>query len=220
MKYLLIFTALTLWTGCQKKGGGDSVKYERVEIPEIDFNIILPQKMWDHVLRQSPPTIKYGASIYDLVEPLSMEVKLIEKTEGVLGGKNYLLDLSKFGGVLDYSKYIKEGERGGFALKFTPSIEGDEEIEDYKVFYLSWVPTKKNKKEVLGNGCNVLYDLTSFFKKKAFEEGILLHTNKNRYFHLTAGRYYFVYYSKYKIWLSQITVQDKGLESQLCPNKI
>jgi hypothetical protein len=92
--------------------------------------------------------------------------------------------------------------------------------EKRKVYFLSATPQSQFGDEVFGGGCNYLYDVTEYFDKKIFKEGLLLHTAQNRYFFLTAGRFYFFHYMKNKIRVAQVSFDDQRLQDKLCKNKL
>ncbi len=206
---------------CTDSHKTDNYKFERTEESGVVFDLVFPKTFWEQILRDSPPTIKPETSVYELYEALPIDVKLIEEKEGILRGKNHLVTFTEFGGQIDYSQYLNPEVGGDFRVYFEPEEPSEEDpAEIRKVYFLSATPQIQLGEEVFGGGCNFLYDVTQFFNKKVFKEGLLLHTAQNRYFYLTAGRFYFFHYLKNKIRVAQITFDDQRLQDKICQNRI
>lgn len=216
-----ILACALLMVGCTEKNKYESLKYEKSEESGVVFDLVFPKAFWDLIIKQSPPTIKSDTSVYDLLEALPIDVKIVEGEAGILRRKNYWITFNEFGGRIDFSQYLHPEVKGDFRLLFEPESGTEEDpVQLKKVYFLSWTPQSNQNDEVFGGGCNALYDVTSYFEKTVSKDGLLLHTAQNRYFYLTAGRLYFVYYMKNKIRIAQVTLTDQRLESNLCENRL
>lgn len=217
MRNIFLIVCFAMLASCTDYKKQSHYKFERIEDSDIVFDLVFPKSFWQQMIRDSPPTIKSDTSVYELLEALPTDVKLIEEKGKVLRGVNSLVVFQHFGGKIDYSQYLGADVNGSFRLEFDLALEEEQTL---KVFFLSWSQQVTNGDETIGNGCNVLYDVTSYFTKDVLKNGLLLHTSQGRYLNLTAGRFYFISYQKHKIALSQITFTDSRFESQLCKNKI
>lgn len=219
MRYLIL--PFLFLVSCTESNRYESLKYEKSEESGVVFDLVFPKNFWDLIIRQSPPTIKSDTSVYDLLEALPIDIKIVEGEPGILRRKNYWITYTDFGGKIDFSQYLHPDVKGDFRVLFEPE-EGTEEdpVQLKKVYFLSWTDQRTKSGEVFGGGCNTLYDITNYYEKTISKEGLLLHTSQDRYFYLTAGRFYFVYYMKNKIRIAQVTLTDQSLESSLCANRL
>lgn len=217
MRFLLL--ALVVFNlSCEKRENKDKKEFEIISQTDVKFDLVFPEELWDQIMRSAPLTLNTKKTAYELFESLFMQVELVDGPKEVLSGKNYRFDLKDFGGEIDFNTYLNREAVGHFRMFFNfPSLEKDSEM---RVFFLSWTKQYTKDEEVFGNGCGHFYELTSYFKKEVFKNGLLLHTNNYRYLDFTGGRLYFVSYTKNKIQLAQVTLTDSSLEKRMCSDRI
>jgi hypothetical protein len=218
IKNLFLLIALISSVSCVKHENGKAEDFELVSTLDVKFDLVFPQELWDYILTQAPPSVPTDKSAYDIFESLPMQVELLDSPKEVLGGKNFRFDFKEFGGEIDFNAYLKRDVVGSFKMNF--NFQPAEEGSVMRVFYMSWSKQYSRDDEVFGNGCGYFYDVTSYFKKEVFKNGLKLHTNNYRYFDLMAGRLYFVNYTKYKIQIAQLTLTDTSLEKRMCEDRI
>lgn len=219
LKSLLLIIPLFIFVlSCDKHENKKTGEFEIISQPDIKFDLVFPQEMWDEILNHAPITITTTKSVYELFEALSVQVELVDGTKEVLHGKNYRFDLKDFGGEINFDNYLDKSTIGNFKMYFNfPEIT---EESDIRVYFLSWSKQYTKDDEVFGNGCGYFYDVTSYFKKEVFKKGLLLHTNNYRYLDVVGGRLYFVNYGKTKIQISQVTLTDSSLENRMCADRL
>jgi len=204
---------LLICASCTQSSKEENKEFEHITTAEKKFDLVFPEPLWDLILHSAPPTINITKSAYEIFDTLPINVQLIQTHAPIFNGKNYVFEFKDFGGEIDWNNYLNRSESGSFVLKFDfPKMEDG----DMKVFFLSWTKEHSKDDEVFGNGCHTILDLSSYFKNTVFKKGLLLHTKDSRYFFATAGRFYFVLYSKDKIKISQVTFSDSELKNRLC----
>lgn len=217
IRFLMILSLLIV--SCTKKSAELNRKFETIETSEWQFNLTFPQKLWDKILDNAPLSLNTKKGAYEIFTPLTIEVSIVELKGSPLGGKNYKLNFEQFGADLDWNNYIVRGQGGIFKLYFR--IQDIQKDETLKVYFLGWTDQIEVNSEKFGNSCKHVFDITSYYNYTVDVNGILLHTKDLRYLYATAGRFYFVVYSKDKIKISQVSFTDSQYEKEvLCPSKI
>ncbi len=145
-----------------------------------------------------------------------LQVYLVEKTKGVLGGADHLIKFDKGGGQLDLAKYIKY-DRGTFLFAF--DFELPEGVKDYHVFFVSRARKRKIEGEIFGAGCKKFFDLTSFYNKVISKSGIEANVTRARHISLLGGTYVIWYTYRAAIYMTQVTVVDSRFNDLACETK-
>lgn len=203
---------------CDKPKKREPKDFEIINLADIKFDLVFPQELWEEIMDHAPLTINTTKSAYDIFEVLATQVELVDGTKEVLKGKNYRFDFNDFGGEVNFETYLDKTVVGSFRMFFNfPKITTESNI---RVYFLSWSKQYMKDDEVFGNGCGYFYDVTSYFKKEVFKNGLLLHTKNYRYLDVIGGRLYFVNYEKTKIQISQITLTDTSLEGRMCAERL
>lgn len=216
---VLVLSVLLIFSlSCEKHETKKKPEFEIISQSDLKFDLVFPQELWDQIMRMAPLTLNTNKTAYELFESLFIQVEVVDGSKEVLRGKNYRFDFKDFGGEVDFNTYLDREAIGSFRMFFNfPELA---EGSDMRVLFLSWSKQYTDDEEVFGNGCGYFYDVTSYFKKEVFKNGLLLHTNNYRYLDLAAGRLYFVNYTKDKIQLAQVTLSDSSLESRMCADRI
>lgn len=143
-----------------------------------------------------------------------IKVYLIEKNRGILRRQNHEFSFGPGGGEIDL-RDIVEPKRGSFyfAVEFMPDAPPEAE---QKVFFLSNGIRRKRGHEVIGNGCNTYFDVTSAFKKAMSGHGFLLNTTDQRHVSALAGTFFFAVKHEDKLHLAQLTIRDSGQRALQC----
>lgn len=139
---------------------------------------------------------------------------LIEKNRGILGRHHVELSFGPGGGEIDLRDFV-ENKNGSFrwAVEFVPEAPPEAER---KVFFLSNSVRRKRGHEVIGNGCNRYYDVTSAFAHAMKGHGFLVNTTDDRHVSALAGTYFFAVKHEGKLLLAQLTVRDSGQRALQC----
>lgn len=218
LKLLSVLSLAVLVSSCNKEEVTKKGDFEIMNQTDIKFDLVFPQELWDEFLAKAPITLNTKKSTYDLFDSLFVQVELVDGSREVLNGKNYRFNFQDFGGQIDWNTYMNRENIGNFKVYFNfPELPEDSEM---RVYFLSWSKQYSRDDEVFGNGCGHFYDVTSYFKKDVFKNGLLLHSNGYRYLDVAAGRFYFVNYTKDKIQIAQVTFTDSGLEERFCEERL
>lgn len=143
-----------------------------------------------------------------------LKVYLIEKNRGILQRQNVSIEFGPGGGELDLRDLV-QNKSGSFRLAVEFLADAPPEAVR-KVFYLSNSVRRKRGSEVIGNGCNRYYDITSVFTKAMKSKGLLLNTTDQRHVSALAGTYFFAVKHEGKLNLAQLTIRDSGQRALHC----
>lgn len=185
------------------------------EIIDIDYTaqetrLSFPKTLWSIILNN----LEKGTKADSLVT-LPMTINFNEDKKDVLFETGYRINLSEFGGKIDYSKFVNNKKRGFLFIKFETDL-AKEDLKKLKVYFLSTSKKRKVGSETVGNGCNVLMDLTDYFQKEALVKGLKVSTSQSRHLSVTAGKFYFIYPMSGFIKLAQVIFTDSTQNSLLC----
>ncbi len=203
---LSLFLGL-LFSACTKKSQFDVEEKDVVLVDQLPDDFIVPQVVWNS-MKSKFPDEKEKSIIYT-----SVKVFLKEKNKGVLKKPMMAFEFSRGGGELDLSALVGPNP-GTFFLGFEfPDFEN---IHQKKAFLISQSRQRKVDGEVLGSGCNKVFDISSEFFKQIGEEGIKINTTRLRHDSILGG-HLVVYAEGAKNWLlTQITFFDSERQDLFC----
>lgn len=184
---------------------------KKIQIRSIPDEVHLPSTLFDtlETAGRGEDRLKVNKIPFELME---VSVVLREKNEGVLGEKEYLVQFPKGGGSLDISQFTTN-KSGTFYLAVqypNPSKETD------KVYFVSKAKRRKIGDEVWGSGCNKYFDLTNFFFKTGFKEGIKANTTDFRHLSLLGGSFVVAVNDGKKVRTAQVRVFDSKNPQFFC----
>jgi len=202
---LLVFSA-----GCTKAWEAPESVVTKVEKTSEDFAVAesvakdIPPEIYDDYLSDDATKIRPTA--------VELEVWLIEKTVGVLGGVNHHILFERGGGELDLADFVKG--RGNFYFK---AVLSDAELmSQASVYYFSDADQVKMGEETFGSGCQAVLDMTSHFRSFLKGNGILTSTADSRYSYLLSGQYLFWVKIEKNIYFSALKVVDSKSRIRTC----
>ena len=138
---------------------------------------------------------------------MALTVELQENNYGVLSKKDYELVFTKGGGIIDFADYVSPKEKGSFKIKMKLGIPVSE-AEEFFVFYWSNAKVRKISGDIYGSSCNRFYDITRFFKNRAFSRGLAATTLNLKYITSLAGTYFFVIKKEGALHIAHLTLKD------------
>lgn len=143
-----------------------------------------------------------------------LKVYLVERNDGILGGRHHQIDLASGGGDIDLAEFVKPLNGSFyFVVEFIPEVEN----LDRKVFYLSNALIRKRKDERVGAGCNVFFDVSRAFSKALKGQGFLINTSEQRHVSALAGTYFFAAVHEQKLYIAHLKITDSRYREILCP---
>lgn len=223
MKKAALGGLIILALGCGKKDDTEhGGRFERVDLSRASVSAKLPGQLWEEIeslyrpLALDTSTSKEeGVTVRSRI-PIVMfpfRILLVEKTRGVLGGRNYEFNFERGGGALDFRDYIKTG-KGTFFIQ----MEHDIELKDatMSVFYLSNSEKKLVGNEDFGMGCNKYAEISSYWEKQMGRGGIPVNVTQQRHIALLGGTYYFAVSHEGRLHVSQLTLRDSRYKHWRC----
>ncbi len=194
-------------SACTKSGQFEIEEKDIVLVDQLPDDFIVPQVVWNS-MKPKFPDQKEKSIIYT-----SVKVFLKEKNKGVLKKPTIAFEFSRGGGELDLSTLVGTNP-GTFFLGFEfPEFEN---ALQKKAFFISQSRQRKVDGEVLGSGCNKVFDISSEFFKQIGEEGIKINTTRFRHDSILGG-HLVVYAEGEKNWLlTQITFFDSDRQDLFC----
>lgn len=147
------------------------------------------------------------------VDFAAVRVFLMERTPGILGGKNLELNFGSGGGELDLADYVQL-DRGTFSVAFEISSPHGE--APLRVFFLSNSRRRKIGYEEYGSGCENFYEISSYFNKAMLDRGLLVSSTDRRHVSALVGTYILAYNYDTKLNLSQVTIKDSRFKDLHC----
>ncbi len=142
-----------------------------------------------------------------------VRVFLMERTPGILGGKNLELAFGTGGGELDLADYVQL-DRGTFSVAFEISSPHGE--APLRVFFLSNSRRRKVGYDSYGSGCENFYEISSYFNKAMLDRGLLVSSTDRRHVSALVGTYIFAFNYDTKLNLSQVTIKDSRFKDLHC----
>ncbi len=216
MKKINILLLLIL-ISCAK--GSNLSKVSNLDYSEQEVKLSLPQPLWDRITMRYQGNQKFKENKYDFFEGIPLNISVVSPKKGVFNTNYTQIGLATFGANIDFAELGSDKERGPVELDFKTDLK-EEEMKDLQVYYSSNSRRRKIDGEQIGNGCNVLLDLTSYFKNEVFKRHILLHTGQMRHISAVAGTFYFVSAEPQRLRISQVTFTDSRHTELTCEEKI
>ena len=138
-----------------------------------------------------------------------VQVKLTEKTSGVLISPEVVLKLPRGGGQVDLAQYVNNIQ-GTFRVSF--ELEEMSDPSTTKAFFVSRTRKRKIDGEVWGSGCNKYVDIHTFFANVGRKTGIEVNTTRNRHISVLGGTFFF----SAGPLVTQVTFIDSVQEKLFC----
>lgn len=216
------------------------IKYEKIQMPPMVNDIKFPGSVWKSVeedlkrsLRKNDPPTKAEEKIADSgrlvinkkeieaiskrlphIHPFPFTVYLTEKTQGVLGSKNYEINFPEKGGVLDLSHFVTE-KIGSFYLKVIWDFK-KLPLKNSKIYFVSRSKIRRIGEKTLGSGCDHFFDLTNYWVNSIADEGLFLNNTDARHISLLSGTYFLNVYVEGKLYSAQFEIFDSNRRDLLC----
>lgn len=146
------------------------------------------------------------------LKPLT--VYLIEETRGVFGGRNLKIDFGPGGGDIDLRDFVLSN-RGTFRVVFEFAPDAEPEAVK-RVWYLSNAQKRKVGPDSVGAGCDTYMDISTFTKKQAEKDGMLIAIGSDRHVSALAGTYVFSVKRGGRVQVSRLTILDSSKRKLMC----
>lgn len=166
---------------------------------------------------EAGPSSDDGSAIAKLsvetdLKPLT--VYLMEETRGVLGGRNLKIDFGPGGGDIDLRDFVMSN-RGTFRVVFEFAADAEPEAVK-RVWYLSNAQKRKVGPDWVGAGCDTYMDISTFTKKQAEKDGMLIAIGSDRHVSALAGTYVFSVKRGGRVQVSRLTILDSSKRKLMC----
>ena len=196
-----------LFGSCTKAKQFDVSEKDLAVIDQLPDDFIIPQVIWKN-MKSKFPDEKEKPILYT-----SVKVFLKEKNKGVLKNPLIAYEFPRGGGELDLSTVIGSSP-GTFFLGFEfPEFEN---AHQKKAFLISQSRQRKVDGEILGSGCNKVFDISSEFFKQIETDGIKINTTRDRHISILAGHLVFFAEGEKNWFLSQVTFFDSTRSDLFC----
>lgn len=223
-KLFLIISLLSMGIGvtsCHKSENKEEIKFETKLESQAPPEIFIPPIIWD--LLEEKKIINSKGKIENLIQEsrrfeenvfVGITVQLIEKTPGILGGKNLKFISQQSGGLhIDLAHYLKS-KKGTFLFSFEPLSKMDN--VSAQVLFLS-DSVSRSESQSLGSGCGKFYDITKTYFKKLKDQGIEVNVTNGRHVSFLAGSFLMrVSHETGVRALTQLTLTDSNYPEFLC----
>ena len=221
--WFIILLSVPILSSCWWSGSDSDKNQEffvKVDRTSSLIEVELPSSLWNELE-------EIGAIIYTNMEGqkvkyytdktfLPFKVRLRELSDRVLGGNNYEVTLGEGGGFLDLSDFVV-GKEGEFQLEVV--VPETFPLSNIYVFYLSNARRKSLGNDIVGAGCKVFLDITSFYRKSMKTGGLKLNAKDLRYAYLTTGTFFIAVLNEQKLHLSHLSVGDSRYPETSCSSK-
>lgn len=143
-----------------------------------------------------------------------IKVHLDQKNDGVLVKPSVSLQFARGGGSVDLSELVAS-QNGSFYLSFELSDEM-KDSKDLKVFFISSAKKRKIGNEILGGGCQSLFDLSKKFEDNFIKSQLKLNTTRDRHLSVIGGSFVFSVKKDNQVYISQISFTDSKKKHLFC----
>jgi hypothetical protein len=220
MKRMICFFGLLLLMSCDRRPLSQDFEFETFERPVKMYSnadIEVPKELWEVVLDDAEDQ-ESGEWELDFskmkMKFFPLDVYLVEKTEGILRGKNYKVVGNEEGNIVDLAQLLNTEIRGTFYLSM--EFPWEEWPEKYKVYFVPWVRSVEVEGKTFGLGCNRFLDLTSYFKSDISGPGIALNTTDLRYLFSASGVYLIIYPGEEEMHIGHVSINDSRYDKFTC----
>lgn len=170
------------------------------ELTESGADIKVPAEIWKKInIIEGRDTMTYA----------SVQVRLIEKTPGVLVDPEVIIKFPRGGGRIDLSKFVRDVQ-GTFKVFF--DLEGLEDEDKVNVFFISGARKRKIDGSIWGAGCNKYMDIKSFILGDGKAKGIEVNTTRSRHLSVLGGSFFFSVRNQ----VTQVTFTDSEQPHLFC----
>lgn len=210
MKYsLLFFLFLTLSSCFESKKNEAALVINNNDIAQ---EIQIPQKILKEIEADLLAESKLLTPVYIFIP---IQVTLTEGSDLVLKSSPITFNFPKGGGLIDL-KDVVTGQ-GSFYLNF-PKEQFETLPELMHLYYISQAPVKKIDSEKFGLGCGKWIDIKNKFSQLQKPDFLKVNSTDQRYLHVLAGHYLFVFRNNNQIYLTQLSITDTRYSDKLCIN--
>lgn len=212
--YVLSFV-LGLWmaiSGCSAEKDLNVAHPSDAKTSSMDTEhaVALPISIWDQIaaLRKAQKRINVESRYFEL------EVRLEEKTPGILGGSDHVIHAPNGIGEIDLARYLT-AKAGSFSLgiQLTPALS----TKTYQVFFVSYHQKRKIEETTFGSGCDSFLDISSFFTNKILSNDFVAKTHNGQHAFLMAGTYVMSGFIRQDHYMAQLTIFDSRFPGTRCP---
>ncbi len=210
---LLIIPLFFVFASCGKKPFFDFETKDVILVDQLADDFVVPSVVWE-AMKSSNKNEKEKVS--EKVKPIVytlMRVFLKEKTAGVLKSPQLNFEFSRGGGELDFAT-LTGGKKGSFFLGF--DLTEFETVITKKILFISQSRKRKIEDEIIGSGCNKVFDLTHELMKANKKEGLKLNTTRDRHASVLGGHLIFLAETEKNWILSQVTFFDSTRPELFC----
>lgn len=202
-----------IFSACTRKPFFHLEPSQIVQVDELPEDFIVPNVVWNAMVDS-----KKDETVKTKSKPILFtfaKVFMKEKNDKVLKGPLLGFEFPRGGGELDLAS-VKGTKAGSFFLGFEiPEFEG---ALKQKVLFISQSKKRKVDGEILGSGCNKVFDITAEVLKGNQKEGIKINTTRDRHTSILAGHLIFIAETEKSWLLSQITFHDSSRLDLICPD--
>jgi hypothetical protein len=217
----LILGVLISVLGCHREHHAEEEHFDQKIIADLAPEFKVPSVVWDLLEgkkqvdshRKIVPNPEASKGVDESII-VGIKVRLKEKTEGILGGKDLEFKAPKSGLNLDLARYLRLN-KGTFTLSFEPEESIDPNMA--KVFFLSQSIKRELDHQPLGGGCDAYFDITKSYLKEMKSRGIEVNVTDGRHVSLLAGTFLIrVSQEKGVSRITHLTLTDSRLPELLC----
>lgn len=221
MKFILNFI-LVLFFSNLLLGSQNEIKFQTKVETQVPQEVFLPPIIWDlleekKIINPKGKIVNNNQDNRHLEENVfgGIKVKLIEKTPGILGGKNFEI-VSQSGGLqIDLANYIKD-KKGTFIFSFEP-LSTIDKLTSQVIFLSDSVSKVSSQQQSIGGGCGKFYDITKAYLSKFRDPGIEVNVTEGRHVSLLSGSFFMrVSHDVGVRTLIQLTITDSNYPELLC----
>lgn len=247
--YLVGFSFILLFLGCQKHAENESVDSQAVELLNVlpeDFKT--PETVWNLILssgkaepsskanqktessNEAQKTDDHAGAVSESIPPLVDSSKL-DLESIVFSALDVVLE-EKNPGILKSPRIQISYPRGGGKLDLRQYLTGEigtffirfQPIHIDKAdrqFTLFWSRAKKRRidGEVYGSGCNKVLRMNSDWETLQSSRGFEVNTHRDRHLSVIGGRFFFISNKGSEYYLSQIYILDSERKDLFCEDE-
>jgi hypothetical protein len=181
-----------------------------VNVEDLAADFKLPRKIFDQIDSNIQTDTKNLRPVY-LFSPLT--VQLTSENNSVVKNSPVQISFPNGGGSVDLKDYVDQ--QGTFSLSFPkkqfellPNLES--------LYYISDVKSKKIDDEEFGLGCYKMAHLEKNFEQLQKSDFLKLNTTNQRYLHVVAGYYVFVFRNNNQVYMTHLHLTDSRYPDQSC----